>query len=224
VKKIVIRVRYGGLGDHLLWSPIPRIAKQTHGYDKVFISNYSDYRNSDTKKLVWEDNSYVDGFVDEDAPAPNFAAVENGKNILDAILDFVRLPDDGLRFREPEIYYTPKIISELSDAVLIDPNSINKSGVPSYALTQKYFQDKCINVTHQMCSIYTELPNNGRIKLRSHNLEHFCDMIISCKEIFCYTTGVATLAAALGKSANVLFIPGIKPMFHHSKLHKYIKL
>ncbi|GAF92297.1 unnamed protein product, partial [marine sediment metagenome] len=55
-------------------------------------------------------------------------------------------------------------------------------------------------------------------------LEDFCDVIASCKAFFCFTSGCATLAAALGKPSTVLYIYGGFPMFHHSKLHTYTRI
>jgi len=60
--------------------------------------------------------------------------------------------------------------------------------------------------------------------LTAFGLEQLCDFIYSCKEFYCFTSGVATLAAALGKPATVLYVEGINPMFHHSKLHSFVRL
>lgn len=63
-KKLIIEITYSGLGDHLFHSHIPRIAKIYGGFDEVFISNYSKFGHIDYKKIIWELNPYVDGFVD----------------------------------------------------------------------------------------------------------------------------------------------------------------
>src|SRR5437899_452423 len=62
---LILQIKYGGLGDHLFYSHIPRLAKDLGMYDRVFISNRSEFRHSDYRKYVWELNPYVDGFVDE---------------------------------------------------------------------------------------------------------------------------------------------------------------
>jgi len=79
----VIEVKYGGLGDHLFYSHLPRIAKQTGKYDRVYVSNHSTFRNPEYRKLIWECNPYVDGFCDENGNYPLFDSVEEGMNILD---------------------------------------------------------------------------------------------------------------------------------------------
>jgi hypothetical protein len=56
------------------------------------------------------------------------------------------------------------------------------------------------------------------------SFEEFCDIIFSCKEIYCFATGTAVLAEALGKKANVFYIETMDPVFLFSKKHNYIKL
>jgi len=60
--------------------------------------------------------------------------------------------------------------------------------------------------------------------LSSHSLEDFCSIIASCKEIYCFATGTATLAAALGKKAHVFYSKGFNPQYLHSKNNIYIEL
>ena len=52
-KTLIIEIQKGGLGDHLFYSHLPRIAKQTYAFDVVLISNKSQFRNQDYKKLIW---------------------------------------------------------------------------------------------------------------------------------------------------------------------------
>ena len=232
-KELVIKIKWGALGDHLCYSPIPRVAKETFGYDKVYISNFSDYINPNTKRLVWELNPFVDGFVDVDKPHPTFSEVPDGWNILDAVVQFCGLPDDGIRFREPEIYYKPKILPKYSNAVIFEPNHGNQRGIPLRQNVDAYFKTLPVPITHQMIELRGTRNYDKSMKIvgmphfKAHDLEHFCDIIFSCKAFYCFTSGVLSLAAALGKPAVVMYrdqSDGILPMFHHSKLHTYVKL
>lgn len=63
-KILIIEIPYLGLGDHLFHSHIPRIAKKIGKYDKVYISEFSHHRNPDNKRIVWELNPFVDGFIE----------------------------------------------------------------------------------------------------------------------------------------------------------------
>ena len=223
MKELVIKIKWGGLGDHLLHTPIPRVAK-SQGYDRVLISNHSDYLQKDTKNFIWERNPFIDGFSDEDRSYPQFGEVPHGTNILDHLILWWGLEDDGIQFREPEIFYQPKTISELKNAVIFDPNYGTSKGHPSGCLTKKYFENKNIKITHQMKPFTTGTALKNIQNLEARNLEHFSDIIFSCKQLICLTTGTATLAAAIGKPTTVLYCKDILPMFHHSKLHLYEKL
>ncbi|MFQ3578620.1 MAG: hypothetical protein SNJ71_00590, partial [Bacteroidales bacterium] len=56
----------------------------------------------------------------------------------------------------------------------------------------------------------------------AQNVYDFCDVIYSSREVICFTSGTATLAAAIGKKATVYYGEGINRGFHHSKYHDYI--
>jgi hypothetical protein len=223
MKSLTIKVRYGALGDHLLHSHLPRLAKQKFGYDEVRISNKSDYLNIAVKHLVWELNPYVDGFTDEDHEHPVFGYVPGGTNMLDVVAMHYGL-DDGSRFQEPEIYYEPKKIPELSGAVIYEPNHKNMHGIPSGEQIERYFATCPIARTHQMAPIYGQPPIPGLPVVEAPSLEKLCDVIYSCMGFCCLVSGVATLAAALGKPATVLYVDGINPMFFHSLRNTYQRI
>ena len=223
MKKLVLQIEYGGLGDNLLWSPIPRLAKQRYGYDKVYISTYSEFRNPETKRLVWGYNPYVDGYIEEKAAVPSFNCVEDGKNILDTLVDFVGFPDDGMRFRDPELYYRPVYDGRFVDYVVYEPNYISEAGHPSVKAIQEHFNSRNIHITHQMEPMTNNLSIPGVPCLSMKGLESFCNLIHSCRAFYCLTSGAATLAAAIGKSVTVLHA-GSNPMFHHSKDNTYVRL
>jgi len=224
MERLVLKIKWGGLGDHLLFSPIPRVAKESGKYDKVYISTLSDYRFDEIKRFVWERNYFVDGFVNEDCFYPEFSVVDNDMNLLDKILLLCGIPDDGKRFREPEIFYKPKIITTLQNAIIYDPNYNCPNGHPTSCNIENYFKKNNIQITHQMNLFSFNKKIENIPELTSDSIEHFCNIIFSCKQFFCLTTGSATLAAALGKPATVLYGENMLPMFHHSKLHTYRKL
>jgi len=223
MKIFILKIKYSGLGDHLLCSHLPRIAKQFCDYDEVYVSNHSPYRNFQTKELVWEMNPFVDGFCDEDRKWLQVGSVTKEMNILDKVMLFHGL-DDGIRFHEPEIYYKPKKISKLGESVIFEPNHRNKYGIPSLKLVEKYFAENIVKWTHQMKPLYGNSPIEGLPIIDANRLKSFCDVIHSCKAFFCFTSGAATLSAGLGKPTTVLYVDGINPRFHHSKLHNYIRL
>jgi len=224
MKTLIIKNPWGGLGDHLFTSHLPRVAKESGMFDKVVVSNLSKYLNPETKHLVWELNPFFDGFVDDDVIHPQFGEVVEGKNLLDAISDYYGVPDTGIRFQEPEVYYKPKLIPELKDAIILEWNSFSGKGIPNRDALRTYFMNSGITVTHQMKSLFQKhAPFEVKV-VSADNLKHLCDIIYSCKRFYGVLTGSITLAAAIRKPSTVLYVDGALPMFRHSKIHTYIHL
>jgi ADP-heptose:LPS heptosyltransferase/ubiquinone/menaquinone biosynthesis C-methylase UbiE/glycosyltransferase involved in cell wall biosynthesis/predicted O-methyltransferase YrrM len=218
----IIEVKHGGIGDHLFYSHLPRIAKQSGKYDKVHVSSRSQFRSEEYRRLIWELNPYVDGFCDEAAEYPLFDSVEEGMNILDKIM-LLRGLDDGKRFHEPELYLRCRPRLDLSEAVIYDPNFVSYVGNVSTEAIERFLRENGIRVTHQMKLWEKNFALRGdAMTLQTASLSEFCRVIVSCRQLLCLSSGTATLAAALGKPAIVFYGDGQKKMFHHSRLHKYV--
>jgi hypothetical protein len=199
---------------------------------KVFISNASDFRNKDYKKLVWESNPFVDGFTDkaEAEPVPvasitNEEYIHKTKNILDCNMLAYGI-DDGKRMHEPEIYYKPKLLPELQDKVVYDPNYISNAGFLNKKKITTYFEKNLIQIDSQMRILGKHaipiLACNEIISCKT--FWDFIDVIYSVKALYCVVTGTATLAPALGKKATVFYTKDQNPVFRHSPLNTYIEL
>lgn len=144
--------------------------------------------------------------------------------------------DDGERFHEPEIYYTPKFRPEFHK-VIFDPNWISNIGSIRLIDVFAFFKEMGIKIDAVMAQkasgkdsalqrTYFDYTIDTEY-IQMPTLEDFCDLIYSAKAIYCFVTGTATLCAALGKSANVLVgteQPYICPKFLHSPLHKYYNI
>lgn len=223
---LVLQIKYGGLGDHLFYSHIPKIAKQTKEYKYVYISNFSEYRHPDYKKIIWELNPYVDGFVDEKGQYPEIIELAENENLLDRIMIELGM-DDHKRFHEPELYYTPKVLAEYKNINVFDPNFVSYVGTIEYGdkSITKWFKTNDIKINYQMKLRERNLRivNFNRF-IDTPSLEDFCNLIVSCNKLYCLTSGTATLAAALGKNVVAFYAEGQNLMFHHSKLHRYIKI
>jgi len=220
---LIIQINKGGLGDHLFFSHLPRIAKQTGKFTKVLFSKQSFCRHPHTMQLVWESNTWLDGFTEDSGTYFFPAEIALGTNLLDAIMLGYGL-DDGQRFHEPEIYYTPKLIESLNEAIIYDPNYISYTGnLTSGKNIQQWFTESNIHVDFQMKSLGGRyLPiSNAHQELATADLFELCNVLVSCKRMYCLTTGTATLAAALGKSVTVFYGTGHDPLYRHSKLHSY---
>lgn len=225
MKILVLEIQKGGLGDHLFYSHIPRIAKEIKLYDKVLISNHSLFRHPDYKKIVWELNPYIDGFTNEKGIFHSASEVGENENLLDKLMLLYGL-DDGLRFHEPEIYYQPIINPKYQNIEVYDPNYISYTGdLASGKLIEKWFRKSSIPIAYQM-KIFSH--RNLKIActqfIETSSLFEFCSLIVSCKRMYCLTTGTATLAAALKIPVTVFYGEGHIKMYRHTNLHDYVYL
>ena len=233
---LIIEIAYGGLGDTLFHSHLPRLAKESGKYSAVLLSNMTPFRDPVHRRVVWQLNPYVDGFVDKPGVlfqhllrrkgiSPVRFRMRDGMNLLDEIMLAYGF-DDGLRFHEPELYYKPNNVIELSDKVIFDPNWVSPvNDETTISRIERYFAENGIKSDMQFAPRKNSRPLAAcSTYIRDRSFEHFCDIVYSCKDIYCFATGTAVLAAALGKKANVFYHKGINRDFLFSKLHNYIDL
>lgn len=233
MRELVIEIPYYGLGDHLFHSHLPRIAKETGKYDRVYISNFSLFRNAENKALVWELNPFVDGFVDKRGVTCNLenlvkALASKGNNVTN-LLDEVMLHynlDNQKRWHEPEIYYKP-VFKNIYHKTFFDPNffswvgTIEKEDMIRHLKHHKIELDAVLELT-TVKALFTKEDNVEFVSTVS--LFDYCDLIFSSKKFYCLTSGSATIAAALNKPAVVFFGKGQGTAFQHSKLHRYVRV
>lgn len=154
MKNILIEQNWGGLGDNLQLSTLPRLLSG-HGYD-VYVSTNNAYRNPEIKSLVWDKNPYVSGFVEPKSidielsigsasnlgnPDQQFYSGWSG-NIIDAWEEYVtdillgeRIRTDGL----PEVYHEASSKSKVDgDYVYVDLSAFATAGKYSY---EKYWDE-----------------------------------------------------------------------------------
>ena len=218
-KVIVIEVFYGGLGDHLFYSPLPRLLKEFGLADKVYLSKLSKCRNRDTIRHVWDSNPYLDGHVDEPGiqPIPESDSGVKVQKIINITLHHfgINLDYEVL----PELYGVKKSNSHPKHQYLIDLNYISYVG----ALT--LFDKLGIVLRHQR---YTLVNPSLLIRIifpfrsfrYTKTLEEYICLIGAAKSFVCLASGGATLSAALKTPSVVYFGFGQSHMFHHS-MHEY---
>jgi len=222
---LIIEIRKGGLGDHLFYSHLPRIAKQTFAYKKVLISNHSYFRNPDYKKLIWELNPFVDGFTETKGVFYFSTYADEKQNMLDSIMLAYGL-DDGIRMHEPELFYTPIINDNFKHINVYDPNYQSYTGdLKSGHNIENWLNQNKVFIHYQMRFLgKRQLPITIENIYGCSNIFEFCDFLASINHLYCLTTGSATLAAALHKNATVFFGNGHIKGYRHSLLHKYVYL
>ena len=225
MKRLILEIRNGGLGDHLFYSHLPRIAKETGIYEEVLISNRSIFRNEDYKKLIWEMNPFIDGFTNESGIYFYPDSIEADENLLDRMMLLYGM-DDGKRMHEPEIYYQPIAEKKWQNSSIYDPNYISYTGdLQRGELIENWFIENNITIDYQLKKLGKNyLSINCEDLIDKTSLFEFCSLLISCKRMYCLTTGTATLAAALKVPVTVLYGEGHLQLFRHSALHKYVNV
>jgi len=246
--ELVLEPCYPGLGDHLLFSHLPRIAKQTGIAKQVFVSKLSPCSDPEYLSLVWQSNPHVDGFIDVPGfrvllPHTNpdnarwwetalqqfgivtrIALARRGCNLLDELMLACGL-DDGERYHEPELHMRISRRPEYEGLVVFDPNYVTNPGRITLNSIVSFLKSERIYLDAQLAprNHVIELPRPIR-RIKTRSLTDFCSLIVSCKQLYCFTTGTAALAAALGKHCTVLYGQGVNPMYHHSRMHRYVRL
>lgn len=221
MKELIIQLAHGGLGDHLFFSHIPRIAKESGRFEKVFYSEKSLVRSQAIIDLVWKSNPHIDGVTRKSGKRLDLEIQSQG-NILDHIMLAYGL-DDGHRFHEPELYIETTSKKELKNSTVYDPNYISYIGsVNKFKLKNILFEN---SVDAQLAYLGRGFPIKDILPTISTNsLVEYCNLIKSVKTFLCFTSGSATLASALKVPAIAMFGNGQNKIFHHSKSLKYIDI
>lgn len=218
---LVIQLPYGydGLGDNLVFSHIPRIAKESGRFKTVLVSKRNAYKGEGYAELVWETNPYVDGFTDEPG---TYSSVQMNRvmdkwnnihpslNLMDSIMLLHDL-DDGIRGHIPECYYKPNVIEDLKDAVVLDAGSktIDLTLIDPEKFTlmleiNGVFPDYIVSTGASSKSI--NLP--GMKEISPSSIREWADVMYSAKQYVCFNSGGYWLSASLGVRAKHIWIEG----------------
>jgi len=221
-KTIILEIEYGGLGDHLFYSPIPRLLKEFLLYEKVFISNFSKKRNIENFNLIWDNNPYIDGYLDVKSINSKVLIYDSIK--VNKIMNII-LFNYGVNLNYeilPEIYFKHLLSKEYPVKKFIDLNYISYIGsftlIDKYLILSKYKEYIIINP-----SLIVKILFFYRKYYYTTSLVDYSSIIYCSDSFVCVASGGATLAAGLGKPSVVYFGYGQSTIFHHT-IHKYIQI
>lgn len=210
---------YDGLGDNLVFSHIPRIAKESGLFKTVLVSTRNKYKGEGYAELVWGTNPYVDGFTDLPGTYSSIQMnrvlekwnnIQPSLNLMDSIMLLHDL-DNGVRGNKPECYYKPNTIELVKGAVVLDPNS---KTIPLDLIDPNKFMDilEKNNVVPDYIIVSPtslksiDLPEINVISPSS--IYEWADIICSAREYVCFNSGGYWLSAALGVKAKHIWIEG----------------
>jgi hypothetical protein len=202
---------YDGLGDNLVFSHIPRIAKQFGGFNRVLVSKQNAYKKEGYAEMVWEKNPYVDGFTEEEG---TYSSIQMNRlmdkwnnihpsiNLMDGIMILHNL-DNGSRGNAPECYYRPNLIEGLRERVVLDigAKTIDLSKLNLDALI-KVLEGNGISPD---CIISSQ-EFNGIERISPRDIWDWADTIFSAKRYICFNSGGYWLSKALGIKAKHIWI------------------
>ena len=208
---MILEQPWGGLGDNLQFSTLPELCHE-NGID-FYLSVNNSYRNEDIKKLVWDNNPFVKGIIDEPI---NAGAIKMGiyGSLLKEDYSYIGAIEKAHGFEPkndlPKIYYQPKNIEFFNDKTVLCLGSITDTFDTQFILNNvKNLLDINDNVIElNFTKDLTELNNSYGVhkhyktSYQQYNLndifEH-CDIIYSAKKYICLFSGNSVLSAAINK-------------------------
>ena len=204
-KKIVLDIEFGGLGDWLVYTSLPRLLKEKYDVD-FYLSKQSleKVRNKDIYKICFEMNPYFRGVSNDksfrvksficEKSIINFLFDVKGEGLVEMCERQFNVTDKNI----PEIYYQPKKIEGHQNVILVDKNYI--SGIK---LGWKYSEESFEREIKKL------LKNSQNYKVEyvdpsKQNLFQYVDMICSCAQFITVLSGGAALASCFKKPFIVL--------------------
>ena len=197
MNEIGIKAYFGGLGDSLQFSTLPRRFSEL-GHE-VYLVDDAPFRGTETKQLVWDNNPYILGQKNidwklGDTPGTVYenkfdSFIKNWEHIhgLIPINDF------------PEIYYKPLWVDNIEG--IIDISTITLSynitalinDIKDYiSLNYPTLNFKIVSSKHSQIT-----DNHGFEVIELESLNNYVDIINSCKVFISVHSGQHALAAAL---------------------------
>jgi hypothetical protein len=219
-RTIIIYQPWGGLGDNLQFSTLPKLYSEL-GYD-VYISASNVYRNPEIYDLVWKNNPYIKGI--SELP-PNAGSCKGCQHMDQPYIKNIEL-SHGITHgtdRYPTIYYTPKKIEALCNTVVYDITSSTSIYSDDFIKTKFTSQleqyPECEKRKIQFEQIKNRMtPDLHHDVIEINSIFDLCDVIFSCKAFICTFSGSVVLASAVKNSQSSPYIH----CFHNKQESLYI--
>ena len=211
MRTYVFKVEYGGLGDHLFYSPLPRLIKEYGIAEKVYISNQSNFRSAETYDLVWKTNPYLDGRTDNDVTLTTGVAPSVNKIIN------IALAQHGINLKEevnPEIYLSDAVMDQYAQNHYIDFNYTSYTGAFTLFDALKILKHNPSAIIVNPSAHLLVCARNNHV--RTTSLSHYATLIKSAASFSALASGGATLSLAMGRPCTMYYGYGHNEIFRHS--------
>lgn len=221
---MVLSQPWGGLGDNLQFTTLPRLYSQ-RGIE-FYLSNTNRYMNEDIYDVVWKYNPYVKG-ISDDPPNIGAGAPNLPSGVCDNVISASEIrhgfSGDG---RYPEIYYKPNKLNELYNTTIVDFSAISTLKYGLYNMDSLFKQiennlnfSECVMVyfkknLREVRNILLEFSSGLTPKtIEIESLAHYADVLYSSKSYYSLHSGGHCLAAGIknkyGNSIEInCFLPG----------------
>jgi len=200
---MILAQPWGGLGDNLQFSTLPELCSQS-GIN-FYLSAENAYRNREIYDLVWRDNPYVVGVLPLPPNAGAVAPAIPHRSYYNMI-GINEMRHGFLAYNQyAKIYYTPRLLEEYKDSIVVDAGSITcfRDGLYDKLLVEKLLAEFVgdnffYSITTKFDATFAkaQTPNNGSILLL-RDLFHYCDIIHSCKTFVCLWSGSHLLSSCI---------------------------
>ena len=204
-KKIVADLTFGGIGDCLVWSTLPRLLKEQFDIE-FYLSRKSleVIRQPDTFKLCFEMNPYFRGIIDKEEGFKSqvfesekdwltFLTDKGGENVIEKLERQFSLKGSG----KPKLYYKPNLLEEYKKIILIDKNTISGKRF-GWKYRKNAFEKEAYKYKAAEDKIEYSDP-------KKQDLFRYIDMIFSCKRFIGTFSGGSAIAACFSKPFSVIW-------------------
>lgn len=205
MNKVILSQPWGGLGDNLQYSTLPRL--YTEKNIKFYISSKNTYRNNEIYDFVWGCNPYVSGIDNGDINAGSCRG-DLPLKTTDNIISYNEITHDFYpQNRYPDIYYKPNFLQNYSEYTLVDLSAISllKNGVNQFYNENNLYK-KINEMMEENKNIFLikfknlntiTLKNTINNTLEVDSLKHYADILHSCKKYYCLYSGGNILSAGI---------------------------
>lgn len=202
-REIVFGLKYGGLGDCLVYTSLPRLLAKRYGI--IFYldeSTKKTFRHNDIFRICFESNPYFKGFKKTKKPF-YYQRFAWDRSLVNLLLDLWGESISSIIERQfgvyekglPEIYYQPKKMAGYDRTVLADLNYVS-----GHALGWKYDQ---IEIEQSLQNYERKGYKIIRPDPKKQDIFSYADMVFSAEKFVTVLSGGAALAAAMKVKAEV---------------------
>lgn len=228
-KEIILNLHFGGLGDCLSFTSLPRLLKEQYNVDFYLDSKCKKiFRHKDIFNLCFGLNPYFKGFKEcndsftlkdfiQDLPVRKLFSAHTNETTVEILERQFKLKGRGL----PEIYYIPKNIPGYGKTLFVDNNWFSGEKWGLYndpKLIEKEIENWLRDSTHNVEYCHTD----------RQNLFEYIDRMVSSGKFLCFLSGGNALAASLNLESTVIVPENLEgnslSLFFYKKTRiKYIR-